>query len=107
MKKFHKEHGKYSKERSQTKNVLNHYHWSLMNRQWKLEKGHMVNRILHSWSFHMKFIKLAEGSFHKFHMKCPLVLQSLRGFLWTWEVQRNLFHKSLETYLGYKKIEGD
>ena len=32
-------------------------------------KGHMINRILHSWSFHMKFIKLAEGSFHKFHMK--------------------------------------
>ena len=22
-----------------------------------------------SWSFHMKFIKLAEGSFDKFHMK--------------------------------------
>ena len=32
-------------------------------------KGHMINRILHSWSFQMKFIKLAEGSFHKFHMK--------------------------------------
>ena len=32
-------------------------------------KGHMINRILHSWSFHMKFIKLAKGSFDKFHMK--------------------------------------
>ena len=32
-------------------------------------KGHLINRILHSWSFHMKFMKLAEGSFHKFHMK--------------------------------------
>ena len=32
-------------------------------------KGHMINRILHSWSFHMKFIKLAEGSFENFHMK--------------------------------------
>ena len=32
-------------------------------------KGHMINRILHSWSFHMKFMKLAEGSFHKFHIK--------------------------------------
>ena len=32
-------------------------------------KGHMINRILHSWSFRMKFIKLAEGSFDKFHMK--------------------------------------
>ena len=32
-------------------------------------KGNMINRILHSWSFHMKFIKLAEGSFGKFHMK--------------------------------------
>ena len=36
-------------------------------------KGHMINRILHSWSFHMKFMKLAEGWFHKFHMKRPLV----------------------------------
>ena len=34
-----------------------------------LLKGHMINRILHEWSFHMKFIKLAEGSFDKFHMK--------------------------------------
>ena len=25
----------------------------------------MINRILHSWSFHMKFMKRAEGSFHK------------------------------------------
>ena len=32
-------------------------------------EGHMINRVLHSWSFHMKFMKLAEGSFHKFHMK--------------------------------------
>ena len=32
-------------------------------------KGHMIKRILHSWSFHMKFIKLAKGSFNKFHMK--------------------------------------
>ena len=32
-------------------------------------KGHVINRILHSWSFHMKFMKLAEGSFHNFHMK--------------------------------------
>ena len=26
-------------------------------------KGHMINRILLSWSFHMKFIKLAEISY--------------------------------------------
>ena len=26
----------------------------------------MINRILHSWSFHVKFIKLAEGSFDNF-----------------------------------------
>ena len=32
-------------------------------------KSHMIKRILHSWSFHMKFIKLAEGLFNKFHMK--------------------------------------
>ena len=29
-----------------------------------LYNGFMINRILHSWSFHMKFMKLAEGSFH-------------------------------------------
>ena len=29
----------------------------------------MINRILHSWSFHTKFMKLAKGLFHKFHMK--------------------------------------
>ena len=33
------------------------------------ESHNMINRILHSWSFHMKFIKLAEGSFDKFHIK--------------------------------------
>ena len=32
-------------------------------------KGHIINRILHSWSFHMKFMKLAQGLFHKFLMK--------------------------------------
>ena len=32
-------------------------------------KSHMIKQILHSWSFHMKFIKLAEGSFNNFHMK--------------------------------------
>ena len=31
-------------------------------------KGHMINRSLHSWSFQMKFMKRAFGSFHKFHM---------------------------------------
>ena len=32
-------------------------------------RSHMIKRILHPWSFHMKFIKLAENSFNKFHMK--------------------------------------
>ena len=32
-------------------------------------KSHMIKRILLLWSFHMKFIKHAEGSFNKFHMK--------------------------------------
>ena len=32
-------------------------------------RSHMIKRILHEWSFNMKFIKLAEGSFNKFHMK--------------------------------------
>ena len=31
-------------------------------------KGHMINRILHSLSFHMKFVKLAKGSFLTFHV---------------------------------------
>ena len=30
---------------------------------------YMINRILHSLSFNMNFMKLAEGSFHKVHMK--------------------------------------
>ena len=32
-------------------------------------KDNMINRIFHSWSFHMKFMILAEGSFYKFHIK--------------------------------------
>ena len=32
-------------------------------------KDPMINRILHSWSFHMKFMKLAKNWFHKFHVK--------------------------------------
>ena len=33
-------------------------------------KGHMINRILHSGSFHMKFMKLAKARFiNKFHIK--------------------------------------
>ena len=27
----------------------------------------MINRILRSWSFHMKFMKQDDRSFHKFH----------------------------------------
>ena len=49
-------------------------HFSFKNAHFKDDKKailneHMINRILQSWSFHMKFIKLAEGSFDKFHMK--------------------------------------
>ena len=29
-------------------------------------KGHMINRILHSWSFHMKCMKLAKARFKNF-----------------------------------------
>ena len=29
---------------------------------------HMIKGILHSWLFHMKSIKLAEGSLNQFHM---------------------------------------
>ena len=34
-----------------------------------LLKGRMINRVLHLWSFHMKFIKLPKGWLDKFHMK--------------------------------------
>ena len=30
---------------------------------------HMKKRILHEWPFHMKFIKLTEGSLNKVHIK--------------------------------------
>ena len=40
-------------------------------------KSNMINKILHSWSFHMKFIKLAKDSFYKFYINTPLVLDSL------------------------------
>ena len=32
-------------------------------------KSHIINRIVHSRSFHMNFLKLAKVSFHKFHVK--------------------------------------
>ena len=32
-------------------------------------EAHMLNRTLHSLSFHMKFMKRDCGEFHKFHMK--------------------------------------
>ena len=32
-------------------------------------KRHMIDRILRSWSFHIEFMKLADVSFDKFHMK--------------------------------------
>ena len=32
-------------------------------------KGRLINRILHSWSFYMKLMKLAKSLFHKFHIK--------------------------------------
>ena len=38
---------------------------TLINRQ----LGRNIQRILHAWSFHMKFMKRAFGEFHKFHIK--------------------------------------
>ena len=32
-------------------------------------KSHMINRSLHPWSLHMKFMNFTESSFHKFHIK--------------------------------------
>ena len=31
-------------------------------------KGHLINRILQEWSFHIKFIKLSKGLFNKLYM---------------------------------------
>ena len=36
----------------------------------------MINKILHLLSFYMKFMKLAKGLFHKFHMKIIFCLFS-------------------------------
>ena len=36
---------------------------SAWRRQSPILKGHMINRILHSWSLHIKFMKVAEGWF--------------------------------------------
>ena len=33
----------------------------------------MVNKILHSWSFNIKFMKLGNGFFHKFLIKWPFI----------------------------------
>ena len=35
----------------------------------------MINRILHSWSFHMKFMKLAETSFHKLRSSMLILIK--------------------------------
>ena len=37
----------------------------------------MINRILDSWSFHMKFKKVAEGLFYKFHEMTTHVRSSI------------------------------
>ena len=59
-------------------------------------KGHMINRIFHSWSFHIKFIKLSEGSFDKFHMKLPLV--QFHG-------HHSYFRKDFQMQLAIKECE--
>ena len=38
---------------------------TLINRQ----LGRKIQRILHAWSFYMKFMKRAIGEFHKFHIR--------------------------------------
>ena len=43
-------------------------------------KNHMKNWTLLSWSFHMKFMKLAEGSFHKFHIY--KMTTHVRSYIW-------------------------
>ena len=45
-------------------------------------KGHMINRILHLWSFYMKFMKLTEGSFHvSYEMTTPVRSSICSSFL--------------------------
>ena len=39
-------------------------------------KSHMIKQILHSWSFHMKFIKLAEGSLNAAVILTECILES-------------------------------
>ena len=39
-------------------------------------KGHMINRILHLQSFHMKFVKLAKGSFDEISYELTTCVRS-------------------------------
>ena len=49
------------------------------------------SKILNLWSFHMKFMKLADGLFHKFYIKLPLNLWSFHmKFM---KLAEGLFHK--------------
>ena len=66
----------------QTRNVINNvrfnnvFSWNIghfKSEKNLISKGHMINRILHTWSFHMNFMNRAKGSFYKFHIKWPLV----------------------------------
>ena len=43
-------------------------------------RSHMIKQILHSWSFHMKFIKLAEGKEIDHSCKILYVLLHLKQF---------------------------
>ena len=51
-----------------TMRFLNEIMFNLKTLKYHLEKSYN-NGILHSWSFHMKLMKLPEGSFHEFHIK--------------------------------------
>ena len=45
------------------------FHFALMFTLKALDpvcKGQLIDRILYSWSIHIKFMKFAEGSFHNF-----------------------------------------
>ena len=44
-------------------------------------QGHMINRILHSWSFHLKFMKRGKGSFHLLMVISYEMITHVRSFM--------------------------
>ena len=69
----------------------------------------MINRFLHSWSIHMKFMKFAKVSFHKFHIKYEIyeICQSLISYEMTMNVRSSiqvLFCTNTHDIPGRKRV---